>query len=108
VRILIVDDEEVSLDVLRFSLEDAGHEVDAARDGDEALALLSDGRHHLVISDWEMPQTNGPELCREIRARDFGSYIYLILLTARNRAGSMVEGLAAGLGQAAATRSLAT
>jgi putative two-component system response regulator len=96
VRILIVDDEEVSLDMLRLSLEEAGHEVDAARDGQEALALLANGEHHLIISDWEMPRTNGLELCRAVREQELGSYVYIILLTARDGSASMVEGLAAG------------
>lgn len=95
-RILIVDDEEVSLDVLKFALEQAGHDVDAARNGREALNALSSGEHHLVISDWEMPETNGLDLCRAIRGRASGGYTYFILLTARNGSASIVEGLAAG------------
>lgn len=95
-RILIVDDEEVSLDVLRFALEEAGHEVDAARNGVEALSALAGGEHHLVISDWEMPEADGLHLCRAIRGRELGSYVYFILLTARNGSASIVEGLAAG------------
>ncbi len=95
-RILIVDDEEVSLDVLRFALEEAGHEVDAAKNGREALAALVNGEHHLVISDWEMPEMNGLDLCRAIRGQELGGYVYLVLLTARDGSASMVEGLAAG------------
>lgn len=95
-RILIVDDEAVSLDVLRFALEEAGHEVHTACNGREALASLANDEHHLVISDWEMPEFNGLELCRAIRAQDLGSYIYFILLTARDGSASTVEGLAAG------------
>jgi putative two-component system response regulator len=93
---LIVDDEEVSLEVLRFALESGGHEVDAAGNGREALAALCEGDHQLVISDWEMPECNGLDLCRAVRARELGRYIYVILLTARDGTGSMVEGLAAG------------
>lgn len=95
-RILIVDDEEVSLDVLRFSLEDAGHEVDVARDGREGLAMLARGAHHLVISDWEMPEMNGLDFCRAVRRRELGRYVYFVLLTARDGSASTVEGLAAG------------
>jgi putative two-component system response regulator len=95
-RILIVDDEEVSLDILGFTLEHAGHEVSAARDGKEALAALEAAEHQLVISDWEMGEMNGLELCRAVRAKDLGRYIYFVLLTARDRANSLVEGLAAG------------
>jgi putative two-component system response regulator len=96
VRILIVEDEVLSLEVLKCSLEEAGHEVDCARNGREALAVLQLGEHHLVISDWEMPEMNGVELCKAIRARDLGGYVYLILLSARDGHESTVEGFAAG------------
>jgi putative two-component system response regulator len=95
-RILIVDDDEVSLDVLQFTLEDAGHEVTSVADGPAALSQLSSGDHQLVISDWEMRGMKGPDLCREIRGRDLGRYIYFVLLTARERGSSLVEGMASG------------
>jgi putative two-component system response regulator len=96
VRILIADDDELSVEVLRFTLEDEGHEVQVARNGQEALTALCEGEHYLVISDWEMPQMNGLDLCREIRGRDFGGYVYIILLTGRDGSESLVQGLAAG------------
>jgi putative two-component system response regulator len=95
-RILIADDEVLSREVLKFALEQAGHEVDAAADGVQALQLLRRGEHRLVISDWEMPEMDGLDLCRAIRSRDHGGYIYLILLTSRDGSASLVEGLAAG------------
>jgi putative two-component system response regulator len=49
-----------------------------------------------VISDWEMPEMNGLELCRSIRSRDLGDYVYFILLTGRDRSASIVHGLASG------------
>ena len=95
-RILIVDDEPVSLNLLSLVLQQSGYEVDCAHDGAEALTMLAQGQHALVISDWEMPRMNGLELCRAIRARDYRNYVYVILLTARERCESVVEGLAAG------------
>jgi putative two-component system response regulator len=96
VRILIVDDEEISLEVLRMSLEEGGHEVRTARNGAEAISALAGDERQLVISDWEMAGMNGLDLCRAVRTRDAGAYTYFILLTARERAASIVEGLAAG------------
>src|SRR4051812_33091375 len=95
-RILIVDDEEVSLDVLGFTLQQAGHEVSAAHNGQSALAALAGGEHQLIISDWEMPGMSGPDLCRAVRGKDLGRYIYFVLLTARDRSASLVQGMAAG------------
>ncbi len=52
--------------------------------------------HRLVISDWEMPEMSGVELCRNIRAHGFAHYIYIILVTARDAARDVVEGMDAG------------
>src|SRR5581483_7653496 len=95
-RILIVDDDEIALEMLRHSLEKAGHEVESSVNGRDALAKLASGSYRIVISDWEMPEMNGVELCRQIRASDWSGYIYTILLTGRDAATSVVDGLGAG------------
>jgi len=95
-RILIVDDDDVSLDVSRFTVEQAGYEVEVASNGRQALEILQRGACRMVITDWEMPELDGVELCREIRAHDFASYIYVIILTCRGATKDIVEGLSAG------------
>jgi len=95
-RVLIVDDHEIDLELLRATLNRAGYEVDVARNGRQALERLRHGAHRLVISDWEMPEMNGVELCRRIRAHGFTHYIYIVLVTARDGASDVVEGLDAG------------
>ncbi|HEY7119216.1 MAG TPA: HD domain-containing phosphohydrolase [Tepidisphaeraceae bacterium] len=95
-RILIVDDDEMSLSMLENALQQAGHEVQAARSGDQALRILEAGTHRLVVSDWEMPGMDGLALCRAIRSGDFGGYVYTILLTGREGAQDTVVGLSAG------------
>jgi putative two-component system response regulator len=95
-RILIVDDNAISLEALRHALTSAGHQVDAAENGIEALAMICDGSHRLVISDWMMPEMDGLELCRRVRSEHLPSYVYFMLLTARNGIESAVEGLSAG------------
>src|ERR1700736_5041155 len=95
-RILIVDDDPMALEMLRHALRKAGHEVECAPNGLQALELLQRGTCRLVISDWTMPEMDGVELCRRIRASDTGGYVYVILLTARNGSADTVEGLAAG------------
>jgi putative two-component system response regulator len=96
VRILIVEDQEMCRDILRFSLERAGHEVVCAQNGKEALAAFSDGEYRLIISDWEMPEMDGLDLCRAIRAQDHKGYVYFLLLTSHDGSASIVKGLAAG------------
>lgn len=67
-----------------------------AQDGVHALALLEVNTISVVISDWEMPVMDGVELCHQIRQRDFGHYIYLILVTARQAIEDLVHGLESG------------
>ena len=95
-RVLIVDDDEIARDLLSEALAGAGYEVSAARDGREALEILRTGVFRLVISDWEMPEMTGLELCRRIRERHFSSYVYIILVTSRDGTDNVVEGLSAG------------
>jgi putative two-component system response regulator len=95
-RILLVDDDDLALEALSFSLIKAGHEPVIARNGRDALEALKEGSFHLVISDWVMPEMDGLELCRQIRSGEFGGYVYVILLTARNTNADIVEGLSAG------------
>lgn len=95
-RILIVDDQPFALELLRRELTKGRHEVLSATNGVEALELLEREACRLVISDWDMPEMDGLELCRRIRSRDASSYVYFILLTAREGKSHTVEALSAG------------
>lgn len=95
-QILIVDDDEVSREVLEHSLIPTGHEILTAHDGDEAWNVLVSGQCRMVISDWVMPGTDGVTLCRRIRDADLPHYVYVILLTSWVRELDIVEGLSAG------------
>lgn len=95
-QVLICDDDEIGLDILEHLLVEQGFDVLRASDGREALELLHHHACRLVISDWEMPGMSGVELCRNIRQGDFGAYIYVILLTSRDRSEDIVAGLGAG------------
>lgn len=94
--ILIVDDDDMSLDVLRTTLTTSGYDVAVARNGHEALRVLENGPCRLVVSDWLMPQMNGLELCRRIRSADLPGYAYVILLSSRDGTEDVVEALSAG------------
>jgi putative two-component system response regulator len=95
-RVLVVDDDDMTLELLSGILTRGGHQVDTASDGREALEILRRGFHRMVVSDWEMPELSGPDLCAAIRGGDFGGYIYTILLTSRNKASDSIIGLNAG------------
>ena len=95
-RILIVDDNVMSLDILAASLEASGHEVERATDGHEGLDRILEGDIRLVISDWEMPGMTGEELCQAVRSAGLPAYVYFILLTSHADSEHIVRGLAAG------------
>jgi sigma-B regulation protein RsbU (phosphoserine phosphatase) len=95
-RVLIADDDPVSLHLLARTLVSWGYEVSAARDGNEAWRLFEERDHPLVILDWVMPGLDGLEMVRRIRSASRRGYVYTILLTAHTQRGELVEGLAAG------------
>ena len=95
-RVLVVDDDEISLELLRHVLTEAGHQVETARNGRDALDRVRSGEYRLVVSDWEMPEMTGIELCRQIRERHVGGYVYFILVTSRRDTPDVVAGLEAG------------
>lgn len=95
-RVLIVEDSRAILLSLSRLLRKWGHEVEQAANGVEALALLETLPVSLVISDWMMPEMDGLELCRQVRAADLDRYTYFILVTARSERADLVEGMEAG------------
>ncbi len=95
-QILIVDDDELALLMLECALVRAGYQVVTACNGRQALELLRQGDCRLVISDWDMPEMNGIELCHAIRSEDFNRYVYCILLTSHDSTQDAVAGLSAG------------
>lgn len=95
-KILIVDDDVVSLRKLEKLLASQGHEPLLARDGREGWELWQRERPHFVITDWVMPEMDGPELCRRIRTAEAGAYTYIVIVTARNQLQDMVLGMSAG------------
>lgn len=95
-KILIAEDEAVSRHLLTSYLHQWGHQVAAAADGAVAWRLFQEQAFPLVLSDWEMPEMDGVELIRHIRARAAGAYVYIILLTARARKQDVIAGMEAG------------
>jgi putative two-component system response regulator len=95
-QVLIVDDDPIAVEILKHSLVQEGHEVVTAENGFQALEQMSKHQCRLVITDWEMPEMDGIELCHAIRANSNGSYVYIILLTSHDSADERVIGLSAG------------
>jgi phosphoserine phosphatase RsbU/P len=96
-RILIADDDRMSLMMLKGTLEPWGFEVVVAHDGIAAWECIAGGEPPAVaIIDWMMPGLDGIELCRRVRTTVLRSPVYLILLTSRTSRQDLVAGLEAG------------
>jgi two-component system cell cycle response regulator len=95
-KTLIVEDEPEFRLLLSLLLRQCGHEVIEAMDGQTAWERLQVERIQLVLTDWVMPQMQGPELIRKIRGYNFQYYTYIILLTARTGHQDVVDGLRSG------------
>ncbi|MDI6858708.1 MAG: response regulator transcription factor [Dehalococcoidia bacterium] len=92
--ILVVEDERRLARAIYRLLEEEGHTVDLAHDGEEGLALALDGSHDVIVLDVLMPQMNGLEVCRAIRNNRIDTPI--LLLTALDSVEDKVRGLDAG------------
>lgn len=95
-KILVVDDNPSSIDLVTESLNDEGYQFITAGDGSEALAKVRDESPHLVIMDVVMPRMGGYEACRIIKSNQAFGFTPIILMTAREDVGSKVEGLELG------------
>ncbi|MDA8141787.1 MAG: response regulator [Desulfobacteraceae bacterium] len=95
-EILIAEDDFISRNLLKRMLTDMGHQVVEVENGRQAWDLLRKRLIRFVVSDWMMPEMDGLELCRNIRAAAFDGYIYMIVLTAKDRKKDLVEVFQAG------------
>ena len=77
-RILIADDDPIIVDALSMFLRRDGYEVDSCRDGSEAIEMLAAGHYALVITDVNMPRTNGLELLRTVRRHYPGVVVIVV------------------------------
>ncbi|MGA8301983.1 MAG: response regulator transcription factor, partial [Terriglobales bacterium] len=92
-HILVVDDESQITRVLRTSLSSHGYDIRAANDGETALEIMKDWTPDLVITDLAMPNMDGLELCRRLRAQ---TQVPIIVLSVRGEERTKVKALDAG------------
>ena len=93
--LLVEDDASLSL-LLQQMLRRYGHEVRACASAEEAWECLEQQDYPLLVLDWVLPGMSGLELCRRIRQRQGGSFVYIWVITARNTREDLLEVLAAG------------
>ncbi len=94
--VLIVDDDEIVRHQLGALFEEAGYAVNTAATGKEALEVMERDFCPIVVTDRQMPDMNGIELCQLLRRRNFERYVYIVMLTVRSGKAAVLAGLAAG------------
>lgn len=94
--ILVVDDDEVIRELIRFKLGRAGLTVHGEADGEAGLAAARDLLPDLALVDWMMPRLTGPELCRALREDPRTAHTPVLLLTAKAQEPDVERGFQAG------------
>jgi sigma-B regulation protein RsbU (phosphoserine phosphatase) len=95
--VLIADDHDVNRKLLHAILSKAGYEVIETGNGAAALKILKNATNPLVgLIDWEMPEMEGVEVCRQARTCSAAPPMFLILVTVRDSKQDVVAGLEAG------------
>ncbi len=94
--VLVVDDSSAIRQSIKFVLEQNGYSVVEAGDGKDGLEKLEAKDIHLIISDVNMPNMDGIEFTRQVRANGLYKFTPIIILTTESQGSKMEEGKAAG------------
>ncbi len=94
--ILIIEDEEAIVLMLKYTLEKEGFDVISAESGELGLELIAKEKPSLVLLDWMLPGISGVDVCKEMRKDVNHSDIPVIMLTARSEEADKVKGLSIG------------
>ena len=95
-KVLVVDDEENIIELIRLGLRYEGFEVAVASDGEQALAQAQRTNPDLIILDILMPGIDGLEVCRRLRNNPTTSDVPILMLTAKDDVSERIAGLQAG------------
>ena len=95
-KVLIADDEPNIVTSLEFLMKKCGYQVQVARNGEEALALVASFRPDLVLLDVMMPQRSGYDVCQSLRGREDWRHIKIVMLSAKGREAEVSKGLSLG------------
>jgi DNA-binding response OmpR family regulator len=94
--ILVVDDEQDFREIVRHVLERAGYRTITAADGLEGLRLFAEQEPDLVVLDGNLPDIDGIEVCRRLRATEAGATVPIIMCTVRSVLNTVASGFEAG------------
>ncbi len=94
--VLVIDDEENIIDLIKLGLKYEGFEVEAVGEGEEGIAAAQRSNPIFIILDWMLPDMDGLEVCRRLRSNPTTQDIPILLLTAKDEVGNRVAGLNTG------------
>lgn len=95
-KILIVDDEEHILELLKFNLENVGYKVFTSNNGIDALKAVKENKPDIVLLDLMLPGIDGLDVCKEMKSNKETSNIAIIMLTAKGEELDKILGLELG------------
>lgn len=96
-KILIAEDDPIFKAILENNLKKWGYQVVSTSDGGRAWDIINQPDcPNIIVSDWMMPEMDGLELCRKVRAQGASRYVYFIILTAKGEQEDILQGLEAG------------
>jgi two-component system alkaline phosphatase synthesis response regulator PhoP len=95
-RILVVDDEEDLLELVRYNLAKDGYLVECVTTGEEALKAARREPPDLIVLDWMLPSVDGLEVCRRLKGEARTRDVPIVMLTAKGEEGDMIAGLERG------------
>jgi two-component system, chemotaxis family, chemotaxis protein CheY len=95
-RIMTVDDSASVRQMVSFTLREAGYDVVEACDGKDAISKIGGSQFNLIVTDLNMPNMDGIELIRNLRAAGSHKFVPIIMLTTESQESKKSEGKAAG------------
>lgn len=95
-KILVIDDEEHILELLRFNLELSGFDVCVSSEANQAIELIGKEKPDLLLLDWMLPKISGIDILRKIRQDENIYDLPVIMLTAKNMEDDKIQGLNVG------------
>lgn len=95
-KIMIVEDEEDIVTLLRYNLEKEGFETCAVMDGEQAFNAIKIYQPTLIVLDWMLPELSGIEICKQVRYDNDLRNVPIIMLTARGEEADKITGLTIG------------
>lgn len=95
-KILVIDDEEHILELLKFNLELSGFDVSVSPEANQAIELIDKEKPDLLLLDWMLPKISGIDILRKIRQDENIYDLPVIMLTAKNMEDDKIQGLNIG------------